>query len=148
MPGYILADRSVIQRLTKASKHSTAYQTMIGDRKLAMSFQTQAELLGFNPKGEQRKKRLRDLLAAIVKLPNTEATNIWYSRVIAVRTELRRSHRPGEGAQDGDVWVLSSALEHGIPVLSHDDHQVHLGRAAGLKVLTNLPGLRESNPSL
>jgi predicted nucleic acid-binding protein len=147
MAKYLLADHSVVQRLTKASPESLAYQSMIGEHRLAISFQTEAEALSFPFEGARR-KRLDDLLAAMLRLPHSEATSVWYSRVVGKRTNLRRSGLPGGNAQDADVWVISSALEHRLAVLSHDEAQVHLGRAMGLKVVTNLPGYRETNPKL
>ncbi|MGB6836928.1 MAG: PIN domain-containing protein [Dehalococcoidia bacterium] len=147
MAEYLLSDTTVVQYLTRASQDSTAYQAMIGERRLTISFQTQAELLSF-PYGEKRRKRLDDLLAAMLKLPHTEATGIWYSRVFQVRTELKRRGQPGGDAGQADIWVISSALEHGLAMLSHDKQQVHLGRAMNLKVLTNLPELRDANPKL
>jgi len=103
--------------------------------------------MGFPFKGARR-QRLEDLLAAVLKLPHSEATSVWYGRVIETRKNLRTSHRLGEGANEADVWVVASALEHQVPLLTHDEQQVCLGRAMGLKVLTNLPGLRENNPHL
>jgi len=147
MAGYLLSDTSVVYRLTKVSPDSVAYRGMIGERWLAISFQTEAELQGF-PFKEARRKRLDDLLAAALKLPHSEATSVWYSRVVQRRAELRRSGGSGGSAQDADAWIISSALEHNLAMLSHDQEQVHLGRAMGLKVLTNLPGLRETNPKL
>ena len=147
MADYVVADTNVITYLTKASKQCGAYQAMLGDRRLAISFQTQAELLGvqFSP---PRLQRLRDYLAVLLILRQTEATNVWYSRVAARRAELRRARADGAGASDGDMWVISSALEHGLPLLSHDKQEVHLGRSIRLKVLTNLQSLRNDNPKL
>jgi len=116
---YILADTSVISHLTKASAHSKAYSDMMGHRRLAVSFQTRPELLaaGF---GAARQRRVDDLLAVTLKLPQSEATDIWYSRMIPARKELKRAGRPGGDAGDGDMWVIASALEHQLPMLSHD----------------------------
>jgi predicted nucleic acid-binding protein len=147
MAEYLLSDTSVVSRLTRNSPESSAYQAMIGDRRLAVSFQTEAELLSWKV-GEARRQRLNDLLAAMLRLPHSEATSVWYSRVVQRRAELRRSGGSGASAQDADAWIISSALEHNLAMLSHDQEQVHLGRAMGLKVLTNLPGLRETNPKL
>jgi predicted nucleic acid-binding protein len=147
MAEYLLADTSVVSRLTKGSPDCSAYEGMIGERRLAVSFQTEAELLGWKA-GEARRQRLNDLLAAMLRLPHSEATTLWYSRVVQRRAELQRSRGSGANAQDADAWIISSALEHNLAMLSHDQEQVHLGRAMGLKVLTNLPGLREANPKL
>lgn len=147
MAEYLLSDTTVVSHLTKVSPDSLAYGAMIGDRRLAVSFQTEAELLGWEV-GGARRKRLDDLLAAALKLPHSEATSVWYSRVVQRRAELRRSGGSGGSAQDADAWIISSGLEHNLAMLSHDQEQVHLGRVMGLKVLTNIPGLRETNPKL
>lgn len=147
MAEYVAADTTVISHLSKASKHSAAYQSMLGERRLAVSFQTPAELLGAGF-GPRRQQRVNDLLAAILILPHSESTNIWYSRVAERRRELKRAGRDGSDASDADVWIISSALEYGLPLLSHDKQQIHLGRAMGLRVPTDLDGLREDNPKL
>ncbi len=121
------------------------YNSMIGRRRLAISFQTEAELLGGRFRGERR-RRLNDLLAAMLKLPQRPSTSECYARVAAKRKELRKRHSPGGDASDADVWIISGALEHGLPLLSHDKKQVPLGRAVGLRILTNLEGLRDENP--
>lgn len=147
MAEYIVADTTVVSHLTKVSADSHAYQEMMGERWLAFSFQTPPELRSAGY-GGPRQQRLEDLLTVTLVLPNSEATGVWYSRVTDKRRELRKMGQPGASASDADVWIICSALEHGLPLLSHDKEQVHLGRAAGLRVLTNLPDLREDNPAL
>ncbi len=83
-----------------------------------------------------------------MELPNSEATGVWYSRTAERRKELRKQQRPGSDASDADVWIVSNALEYGLPLLSHDAQQVCLGRAMGLRVLTDLEDLKEDNPAL
>lgn len=112
-----------------------------------MSFRTGTELLSF-PFGARRKQRLDDLRAAILLLPHSESTDVWFFRVNERRLELKKSNRPGADLSEADVWIISSALEYSLPLMSHDIQQVHLGRAMGLKVLTNLDGLKEDNPNL
>lgn len=145
MADYYAADTSVVSMLTRASEHLMAYQEMIGERKLAVSFQVRAELLsaGFGP---NRRKRLDDLLAAMLVLPHAESTDVWYSRTIERRRELKKMGQPGCDAGEADAWIISSSLEHSIPLLSHDVQQVNLGRAIGARIITNLPTLRDSNP--
>ncbi|MCH8066159.1 MAG: hypothetical protein IIC90_10085 [Chloroflexi bacterium] len=143
---YLVADTGVISYLTKASEHSRAYNELIGERRLAVSFQTPAELAAARF-GASRQQQVDDLIAAIVVLPHGEPTNVWYGRVVLRRKELKRGGRAGSDASDADVWIISSALEHSMALLSHDTQQVHLGRAIGLKVLTNLDGLKDDNPS-
>ena len=113
-----------------------------------MSFQTRAELLSFPDRyGPARRQRLDDLLNVILLLPHSEATNVCYARVVERRRELRKLQQPGADASDADAWIISGALEHKLFLVSHDAQQVCLGRAMGLRVLTNLDGLREGNPS-
>ena len=144
---YFVADTTVMSYLTKASKHSAAYGLLIGERRLAVSFQTPPELraAGFGP---ARQQRVDERLVVTLRLPQSEATGVWYARVVEKRKELRKRLRSGADASDADVWIVSSALEYGFPLLTHDTKQVHLGRAMGLKVLTNLDGLRDDNPEL
>lgn len=144
---YVVADTTVVFRLSKKSEHSSAYVDLLGDRRIAVSFQTVPELLGFKI-GSKRKQRVQDFLATIVVLPHAESTNVWYARVIERRNQLRQKQIAGSGASEADVWIISAALEHSLPLLSHDVQQVHLGRAQGLRVLTNLPDLRNDNPTL
>ncbi len=147
MAEYVVADTTLISHLTKVSKHSQAYQEMLGDRRLATSFQTPPELLGGNF-GPARQKRVDDLLAATLSLPHAESTDVWYARVAAKRKELKKRAQPGGDASDADVWIISSALEHRLPLMSHDSQQVLLGRAMGLRVLTNVDRLRDDNPQI
>jgi predicted nucleic acid-binding protein len=144
---HAVADTGVMGRFTKVSADSEAYSVMLGERRLAISFQTEAELLTF-PLGEKRTKQLQALLAATLKLPHSLATSVKYAVVTAARTELRARHLAGEGTDDGDMWVLSSAMEYGLPVLSHDADLVCLGRHLDHAVLTNLPVLRDANPAI
>ena len=142
---YVVADTTVVSHLTKTSPHSTAYDEILGERRLAVSFQTTAELKGAGF-GRARQLRVDALLAATLRLPQSESTDVWYARVAEKRKDLRKLSQSGANASDADVWIISSALEYGLPLLSHDTQQVYLGRAAGLRVLTNLEGLREDNP--
>lgn len=147
MADYILADTTVISHLTKASKHSEAYQELIGERRLAISFQTIPELRSAQF-SETRRQRIDDLLKVTLVLPHAESTDVWYARVVQTRKELKRLQSQGSDASDADVWIISSALEHRLPLLSHDRQQVGLARASGVAALTNLNGLKDSNPKL
>ena len=142
---YILADSGVVSRLTAVSKDSTAYHQWIGSRRIAISFQTEAELLGCNfvP---ARMQRLNDLLATILKLSPTGATIVWYARVSEKKREFQRVNNIAGEVGEGDMWIISAALEHGLDLLSHDGPAVQLARAMAASVYTNLPDLRAGNP--
>lgn len=81
-------------------------------------------------------------------MPHNPATNGFYAQVADKRRELRKKQLPGSDASDGDIWIISNGLEYGLPLLSHDDQQVHLARAVGMAVWTNLPTLVAANPTL
>ncbi len=147
MAEYVVADTTVLSYLTSVSEHSSAYNKMIGSRRLAISFQTPGELLGAGF-GAARKRRVDMLLAVTLRLPQQPSTDVWYARVAQKRRELGKLQQEGRNASDADVWIISSALEYGLPLLSHDAQQVALGRAMGLQVLTNLDSLRDANPEL
>ena len=135
----------MLSRLTKVSSDSVAYSAWRGASKLAINDQVQAELLGAGHSG-RRKERLDDLVRACVKLPLSESTHVRYAQAAEVRGVLRKTGADGRDAGDNDVWIIASALEYNIPLLSHDKQQVHLARLAGVKVVTNLPELRNQNP--
>jgi len=100
------------------------------------------------PLGEKRRKALDALLAVTLKLPHSDATGDKYAAVAGVRQALRKKKLGGQGAGDADMWILSSAIEHGLPLMTHDSELVQLGRAMNHPTLTNLPDLREDNPVL
>ena len=143
---YVLADSGVVSRLTAISKDSSAYHQWIGTRRIAISFQTEAELLGCNFVAS-RMQRLNDLLATILKLSPAEATIVWYARVSEKKREFQKTNHIAGEAGEGDIWIISTALEHGLDLISHDGPAVQLARAMALRVFTNLPALRGGNPT-
>lgn len=146
-PDHLLGDTSVVSRLTKSSSDCAAYSAMLDGRRLAISYQTAAELLGAGF-GEKRRAQLNALLAATVELPLSSATKTHYARVADCRRKLRKERKRGGQADDGDLWVISTALEFEIPLVSHDKEQVSLARAMGHPTLTNELSLRGDNPPL
>ena len=145
MPERILLDTTALAHLTKASSHSGAYNRIIGHKRVILSFQSRPELLGANY-APARQKRLEALLAAIVWAPHSAATDVWYARVVAVRKQLKTQGRSGGDAGDADAWIIASALEHALPLMSHDRQQVELARACDCPTYTDLDELRYGNP--
>jgi predicted nucleic acid-binding protein len=140
-------DTSVLSRLTKNSPDADYYWALLGEDTIRVSFQVRAEVLGAEF-GSSRQHRLLLILESSLILPHSESTNIGYARTSRERRNLRRIHAPGSDAADGDVWVIASSLEHGLSLLSHDKQQIALARAMDLPAFTNLPGLRDVNPSI
>ena len=144
---YVLADSGVVSRLTSVTEHAKAYQGWLGERRVAINFQTEAELRSWKY-AEERMQRLLDLIGMLLKLPQSEATIVRYVEVADRRREFQRMNHAAGNAGDGDVWIISSALEYELVLFSHDGSVVHLGRAMGPQVFTNLPDLRGGNPRL
>jgi predicted nucleic acid-binding protein len=116
---------------------------LLGDRRIAISFQVRAELGGYPESkgwGRPRQQNLALLLEECVVVPHTEASNTWYARVNEKRRELKNR------AGDGDVWIIAQALEHGVPLLCHDGDAVDLARAVGVDVMTMLADRQETLP--
>ena len=147
MPDRVVADTSVISRLTKRGPDYEFYNRITSGRQLAVSFQTRAEFLAANY-STARQARLDQLLNDGVQLPHKWQTSLAYAQVAIIRKQLKRAQLVGGDASDGDVWVIAGAIEYFLPLLSHDAQQVALARAAGVLTFTNLPGLREENPVL
>ena len=110
-----------------------------------LSFQSRAELLnaGYS---KTRQKQLDIYLSACVTAPHSQSTDVHYARVVAVRRQLKSQSQVGGDAGDADAWIISSALEHAIPLATHDRQQVLLARACGLPTYTDMPDLRAQNP--
>jgi predicted nucleic acid-binding protein len=89
--------------------------------------------------------RLNRLRAGLLYLPHSRATNGWYARVSNIRKALRSAREGGRGAGDADMWIIASALEHGLGLVSHDRHQVLLAVEAGVRVFTNIHDVRHVN---
>jgi predicted nucleic acid-binding protein len=147
LPDLVSADTSVVVRLTKTSPNQAAYESARGTAHLAISFQVKPELLSIILP-PSRRDRLEALIRDSVALPHSEIADLWYALAAQKRKDLRRRRSSGSDASDADIWILASALEHDLPLLSHDKQQVSLGRALGLRIWTNLPGHRDDNPAL
>ena len=141
----VTLDTSVFAHITKLSAHTLTYRRLLQGTDLVISFQTRPELAAaaYAP---PRQARLEGLLRAIVELPHGHETSGWYTRGILQRKVLKRARRVGGDAGDADLWIIASALEYSIPLVSHDAQQVALGRAMGLSVFTALPAHISGNP--
>ena len=91
---FVVADTSVVLRLSQVSEHSEAYDHLLGGRRIAVSFQTLPELLGARI-GRRRRQRVEDLIATLAVLPHAESTGVWYARVIERRKQLKTRHQEG-----------------------------------------------------
>lgn len=131
---FVVVDTNIVAYLTKSSPWSDVYTGLIGDRRIAFSFATIAELLSAGYEG-LRAERLQALLAGCVTSPQSEATLTWFSLAVEKRNELGYKGSVG----DNDLWILAAAGEHQVPLVTHDTRQRDIARALGVEVLTALP---------
>jgi predicted nucleic acid-binding protein len=145
MPGFVVLDTAILSYLTKSNSLGAAYDALIGNRKIAVSFQTIAELWSgtFSPSRQMQLDRLTDLATL---LPHHEETSRCYARVARARAHLLPTRRPGRDSGDADMWIIASAIEHRLPLITHDKQMVALAREVECDVLTLLAGERRLNP--
>ncbi len=131
----VLADTSVIVRLTRADETANAYREMLGSARLAVSFQVEAELMEFASSerwGGARKRALAELQSNATRIPHEHSTSVWYALVMRENRRLRRL------CGDADLWIVAQALEHDAPLMMHDRNQARLAEAVGVAVQTQL----------
>ena len=145
VPQFVVVDTGILAYLTKSSELSEPYDALIGSRRIAVSFQTEAELLS-SDYAARRQARLDHALALTLRLPHSDETNVWYANIARARKLLKASRSAGGDVGDADVWIIAGAAEYGLALISHDRQMVHLGRSIGHRVYTVLPSLRSDNP--
>lgn len=110
------------------------YRGHVEGRRIVLSFQTVAEVrFGALNAGwqEQRRSELEQRISRAVVVPaNDELTEVYASLQHRLRS---RGHGLGDKVHDGDRWIASVALLHGLPLVSHD--RIFLG-VDGLNLTT------------
>lgn len=109
---FSVGDEAVLKRLRQAQK-------------IYLPFVTIAEyrfgLLGSNSR-RVREKWFNDLIRVWDVLPAGEQTATHYAEI---RHDLKKNGRP---IPSNDIWIAALAVEHGIPVLSRDNHFTFVGK--------------------
>jgi predicted nucleic acid-binding protein len=143
---FVVADTSVLSLLTKSSGLARRYDELVGARRIAVSFQTVAELLssGFSP---ARQVRLDSALAMTPWLPHSDETSYWYAQVANVHRSLRSQRARGRDAGDADMGIIASAAEYGCELITHDRHMLARAQSFGHDTASALLALRaDSSP--
>ena len=128
-------DTSVLSFLTKSGEYGTQYQALIGDSRIVIPSVVRAELRAYPNWGDARRERLETLLLECVHAPTTEATENWWSLASQQRRDLNLAGSVG----DNDLWIIASAAEHSVPLVTHDRRQIAIAQALGVTVRTALP---------
>jgi len=138
MEGVVL-DTSIASLLHPRKRESTLlawYQPKMADQTLILSFQTVAELWAWGVDHRWTKKdlgRLDRFLGKFLIVPYSfELAKIWAD----VCTHCKRR---GRRLESGDGWIIATAVQHGLPLVTHDRDQLGLG-VKGLEVVSALLG--------
>lgn len=123
--------------MTKTNTLSAAYADLLNGRRIAISFQTAAELLVADF-SDARQQRLEFAVSNTVRLPHSGTTSLHYADVSRARALLSKSRELGRDAGDADMWIISSALRYDLRLVTHDRQQLALAEAAGVECLTAL----------
>lgn len=125
----VLLDTNVVSFVLKGHSLAEAYRVHIEKRLLVISFMTVAEMYEGAYRAHCGRTKLRRLEAALrgyVVAPYTSETCRRWGQV---RYERRRQPISGE-----DAWIAATALEHGVPLVTHNPDD--FGDITGLQVLT------------
>lgn len=130
-PEAILIDTDICSFLFKQDTRAFAYRSLVEGHILCLSFQSVAELYqwaNLRNWSEARRAGLQDWLRRFVILPPSVVTAQHWGRL---RAEAQRAGRP---ISPQDAWVAACALEHGIPLLTHNVK--HFSAIEGLNLLS------------
>ncbi len=134
-PELVVVDTGVFSAALGSDKGglATLYAADLQGKKLAISFQTEAEVrfgalaAGW---GSKRLDALEDRLAMAVAVPAHAALTATYAEL---RNECRKTgHALQAGRHTADLWIASTALTLSAPLVTHD--KVFIGVPA-LKVI-------------
>lgn len=110
------------------------YERRVRDKTLVLSFQSVAELWGWaveNRWSRQRCERLDRYIRGFVVIPYDTALAKAWARVTAHCKQV------GRRLEAGDAWIVATAVQRRLPLLSHDAD--HLGLSIpGLRVVSAL----------
>ena len=113
----VVADTNVVSYLFREDPIAQGYLPHLDGRIVAISFQTQAELDLWplvSQWGERRRAQLEAFVAAFVSIP--------YDRALSRRwAEVTMSgRRNGQPIGTADAWIAATALEIGVPLITHN----------------------------
>lgn len=134
---YVVIDTNVLRYFTGGSNpgdRRQRYRALLADRRIALAYHAETELRGFVPASPARLAARDTILATSVKLPPSDATQVWFSRAATNRRDLGLNG----AVSDNDLWIIAAAAEYQCPLMSHDEGACAVATALGLEVLTAL----------
>lgn len=113
----VLLDTNIISYILKNDTRANLYKSYLRGNILAISFMTVAELYqwaAIRNWGDKRIKGMENALRNFLVLPfDIEVCRIWGN----IRAKCRSVGRP---ISPQDAWIASAALQHKIPLITHN----------------------------
>jgi len=113
----IVVDTDVISFLFKNDSRARLYLPLLRNRKLLVSFMTEAELeqwILLARWGADRIQRFREFLTGFASVPSSRDLIVkWAEVMVAARTSGRRIDAP-------DAWIAATALVYGASLVTHN----------------------------
>ena len=117
----------------KDSPQRRAYEPVLRGQVLAMSFQSVAELLQWSEQrqwGAVQRAQLDRFIARFLIIPyDMQLARVW----ARVMTQARAG---GRRLESGDGWIAATAVQRGIPLITHD-HDFATLKVTGLSVVSH-----------
>ena len=129
----VLLDTNVASYMYGKKSEAALYEGAVRGRRVAVSFQTAAEMLSgadMRGWGAQRRSGLREFLdGKMIVYPDRPMLEIWAH----LRAALRRK---GVVVDTADMWVAATALALDVTLVAHD---AVFRQIAGLKLVCHAP---------
>ena len=113
----IVVDTDVISFLFKNDSRARLYLPLLRNRKLLVSFMTEAELeqwILLARWGADRIQRFREFMTGFASVPSSRDLIVkWAEVMVAARTSGRRIDAP-------DAWIAATALVYGASLVTHN----------------------------
>lgn len=130
MTDVVLVDTDVVSFFLKNDSRAESFAPLLADRRQAIAFMTAAELWRWGLKrgwGQRRLDRLQDLIHSfLVLLADADTCRYWAS----VQVSCESIGRP---ISVQDAWIAAVALQHGLPLATHNVS--HFQAVQGLELL-------------
>jgi tRNA(fMet)-specific endonuclease VapC len=119
----VVVDTGVFSALLSPGRSPLAkpYRELLTERPMVLSFQSVAELRYGTLRarwGELRRRRLERVIAGVTVVQSGDELS---SRCAWLRYECEQiAHALGQKGHEADRWIAATALELGVPLVSHD----------------------------
>jgi tRNA(fMet)-specific endonuclease VapC len=133
---YVVVDTDVFIWLIRGKAQATDYAPLVEGRHIVLSFATVAELwLGAERRGygDGSRRELESRIAVSVVVRPTHDLTVAWARIVAQARGMSPGHPLGQQEHAHDAWVATTAIHHGLPLLT--GNQRHFAGLPGLDLV-------------